>query len=123
VITRTLLLVVCCASIVGCVSARETMLTKQHLPELRREDVQVYLTEADIKQPYDKVALIHLSGDSGWTDEQGMYDAAKKKAAQIGANGIVLSEIHEPSAGSKVAGAIFGVPVDRKSQVLAVLVK
>ena len=46
-----------------------------------------------------------------------MIKAAKKKAASIGANGIILGEMNEPSAGAKIAGAIFGTGTTRSRPV------
>ena len=51
-----------------------------------------------------------------------MVTAAKKRAGKIGANGVVLGSINEPSSGAKVAGAIFGVSPERRGEMLAVYV-
>ena len=104
----------------GCVSADATMLSSKRRPALAPKDVQVFLNEAEIRQPYEKVALIHLGGDANWTNEKQLYAAAKKKAARLGANGVVLGTIDQPGAEMQVVSAAFGVPVSRKSQALAV---
>jgi hypothetical protein len=62
-------------------------------------------------------------GKSTMTNEQEMITAAKERAARVGANGIVLSKIDEPSAGAKVAGMIFGVGVMRRSEILGIRTK
>lgn len=84
------------------------------------ESVRVFLTEEDVTVPFEKVALINAKGASGWTNEEGMIKAMQKKAGKLGANGIILGGIREPSAGSKVAAAIFGVQAERKGQVVAI---
>lgn len=52
-----------------------------------------------------------------------MYNAMKKRAAQIGANGILFQPIKEPSAGAKVAGAFLGTGTNRKAEMIAIFVK
>ena len=49
-----------------------------------------------------------------------MISAMRKKAAKIGANGIILQEIKEASDGAKVAAAVFGVSTNRKGKVIAI---
>lgn len=51
-----------------------------------------------------------------------MFKKMIKKAGAMGANGIILDAISEPSAGAKVAGAIFGVGAERKGKAIAIFV-
>ena len=51
-----------------------------------------------------------------------MFASMKKKAAEIGANGVILDAVSEPSAGAKVAAAIFGVSAQRKGKAIAIYV-
>lgn len=51
-----------------------------------------------------------------------MFEKAKQKAATLGANGIILGEVNEPSEGAKIAGAIFGTGTTRRGHVVAVYV-
>ena len=98
--------------LIGCVSAQVTMLQESQLtPISDPSKVQVFLSEADVKVPYDKIAIIHAKGESTWTNEKQMISAMRKKAAKIGANGIILQEIKEASDGAKVAAAVFGVSI------------
>ena len=82
--------------------------------------VKVYLTEEDVPGEFVKIALITAKGSSGWTSEERMIEKMKKKAAGFGANAIVLNEIREPSAGAKIAGAVFGTGTQRQGKVLAI---
>ena len=109
---------------VGCVTAQVTMLGApgKYTP-IKPEQVQIFLSETDIKVPFEKIALIHAQGESSWTDEKQMLEAARKKAASIGADGVIIGKINEPSAGAKVAGAIFGVGVERKGEIIAIKLK
>jgi hypothetical protein len=102
----------------GCVSAQTTMLTPgpRHGP-VPPEEVEVYLAEEELPEGCERIALIHAAGDATWTNEKGMIAAARKRAGRAGANAVVLRSIREPSTGTRVAGAVFGTPVERKGQV------
>ena len=107
----------------GCVSTQVTKLvSKIDYPPVSPEEVQVYLNEKDIVHPYEKLAIIHMQGDATWTNEAQLIEAAKKKAAKLGANAIVVNQIKEPGSGAKIVGAILGTYVDRRGEVLAVRV-
>jgi len=106
----------------SCVHTQVTKLSNTTYPSVDPEEVVVYLTPNDIKDYYEKIGIIHAQGESSWTNEQQMIKAAKKKAASIGANGIILGEMNEPSAGAKVAGAIFGTGTTRRSHAIAIYV-
>ena len=51
-----------------------------------------------------------------------MFKKMKQRAGQIGANAIILDAVSEPSAGAKIAGAIFGVGAERKGKAIAIFV-
>lgn len=111
-------------AVLGCVRTNAVMLgTPGHLAPVSPDEVQVFLTEADVKGEYDKVALINAKGESSWTNEAKMIKAMQKKAAALGANGIILGEIKEPGAGAKIAGALLGTGAERKGKVVAIRLK
>jgi hypothetical protein len=102
----------------GCVSAQTTMLTPgpRHGP-VPAEAVEVYLAESELPEGCQRIALIHAAGDAWWTSENGMIAATRKRAGRAGANAIVLQSIRDPSTGTRVAAALFGIPAERKGQV------
>lgn len=108
--------------ITGCVSTQYTKLSTRSYDSVHPDDVVIYLTEGDIKGDYQKIGLIHMQGESSWTNENQMIAAARKKAAKMGANGIILGNVQEPSSGAKVAAAFLGVPTKRRGEVVAVRV-
>ncbi len=69
---------------------------------------------------YARAALIEATASGEWTSQNGMLQAMRKKAAKLGANGILLPSINEPGAGAKVAGAVFGTGTQRKGNVVAI---
>lgn len=119
---RYALLLLAFAVLSGCISTQATVLDPETRPEIAADSVRVYRTAESIKCEYAEVAIIHAQGGANFTNENQMINAAKKKAGKVGANGVVLGNINEPSAGAKVAGAIFGVSPDRRGELLAVFV-
>jgi hypothetical protein len=71
---------------------------------------------------YQEVALLNSTGNTSFTSEAGMMKSQRKKAAEVGANGIILSGINEPGAGAKVFGALVGVGAERKGKAVAIYI-
>jgi len=46
----------------------------------------------------------------------------RKEAGKLGANGIILDSLSEPSAGAKIAGAFHGTGAQRTGKVIAIYV-
>jgi hypothetical protein len=90
-------------------------------PAVPWEQVQVFLKEADVPGPFDKVALIKAEGPHDWTSQRDLVDKVRKAAGKVGANGIILEEIKEPSTAAKIAGAVLDVPVERTGSVVAIV--
>ena len=86
------------------------------------EQVAVYRTAAQVPGKYEEVALLNSTGTTGWTSEAGMLKSMRQKAGALGANGVILDAISEPSAGAKVAAAVLGVGADRKGKAIAIFV-
>lgn len=86
------------------------------------DSVLVYRTASQVPGKYEEVALLNSTGNTGMTNEEQMFNSMRKKAGQLGANGIVLDGISEPSAGAKVAGAVLGTGAERKGKAIAIYV-
>lgn len=106
----------------GCVTANTTKLSANDYPPLDPNEVTIYLSEDDVPGDYEKVGIINLSGNYQFTNQEKMYEKARKEAAKIGANGVVVEEIREPGTGAKVASALVGVGGDRTGEMLAIFV-
>jgi hypothetical protein len=89
-------------------------------PLVLPSDVALYRVASQVPRRYEEVALLNSTGDSGMTDEAKMFESMKKKAGEMGANGVILDAVSEPGSGSKVAAAIFGVSAQRKGKALAI---
>ena len=111
------------ACLTGCVTTNATPLgTGANLAPVPVESVAIYRTAGQVPGKYEEVALLNSKGESSWTDEAAMFKSMKKKAAQLGANGIILDAVSEPSAGAKVASAVFGTGAERKGRAIAIFV-
>ena len=110
-------------SITACMSTKAVRLGDAVVgPVLPWQQVKVYRTADQVPGKYDEVGLLMTTASTIWTSEKGMWNSMKKKAAKLGANAIILDAISEPSAGAKIAGAIFGVGINRKGKAVAIFV-
>lgn len=124
--TRKLLLLALPAALLlgGCVSVHATRIgTPTQYEPVPREHVLVYRTEEEVPYEYEAIAILHAEGDVDGTNERQMIDAARKKAGKLGANAIVLGEFREPRMSTRIAAAVFDVPVERKARFLAIRVR
>jgi hypothetical protein len=79
--------------------------------------VKVFPDTAGVPPYYQEIALLNSSGASLYTTESGMIKNQRKKAASLGANGIVLHGFREPSAFVEIVGGAFA---KRKGAALAI---
>ena len=71
---------------------------------------------------YVRVAIIEATGSGEWTNQSEMLEAIRRKAGELGGNGVILPRVDEPSAGAKVAAAFLGTGTQRKGNAVAVRV-
>ena len=118
------LVLVVLSLLMGCVHTTTTPLgtATMNRMALNPSQVKLYRTAAQVPGKYEEVALLHSEGDSVWTNEPMMYESMRAKAAEVGANGIILDAISEPSAGAKVAGIFLGIRTERKGKSVAIYV-
>lgn len=118
-----LLLSILIISTTACMSTKAVRLGDAiSRPMIPWQQVKVYRTADQVPGDYKEVGLIMSTGSTIWTSEKTMWNAMKKKAAKLGANAIILDAVSEPSAGAKVAGALFGIGVNRKGKAVAIFV-
>ena len=111
------------ALIVACVQTNAVRLGNAPVREPVPEDqVVVYRTADQVPRRYEEVALLNARGEASWTNEEKMFNSMRKKAGEMGANGIILDAITEPGAATKVAGAILGTGAERKGKAIAIYV-
>lgn len=109
--------------ITGCVQTSLTRLGGTSHAPTEPDSVRIYLDENDIPGPYEKLALIQASGATSWTTTDQMFDRVREEAAAVGANGVLVEGVDEPSAGAKVAGAFLGTGTQRTGRMIVIRVR
>lgn len=84
------------------------------------DQIYVFFSEDEIEYDFTRIALFHLEGDATWTQESKMIEKAKKRAGEMGANAIVLRDMHEPSDGAKIASEFLGTSAERRGAIVAI---
>ena len=117
------LVVLMAVLIVGCVRVQTTMLpgAPTDYRVFRSEAVHVLLADDEDPEDCVRVAVLHGSGSSSFTDESGMLNKLRQKAGELGANALRLEGMREPSSGERIANALIGGFNDgqRRSEALA----
>lgn len=93
-----------------------------HLARTCPDAVRIYSSPARVGAEYQEVALLNSTGLSNWTTESGMMTSMRKKAAEVGATGIIMGNIDEAGAGAKVAAQVLGTYTERKGKSVAIYV-
>jgi len=107
--------------LLGCTHTNAALLDQSvHLARTCEEGVIMYTTPDKAPRGYREIALLNATGTTDFTSEAGMMKSMRKKAAEVGATGIILGSINEPGAGAKVAAAVFGTTTERKGKAVAI---
>ncbi|HET7614836.1 MAG TPA: hypothetical protein VFK26_13025 [Gemmatimonadaceae bacterium] len=104
-----------------------------HLAKTCPAAVKLYTVPDRVQQPYQEIALLNSAGKTSYSSEDDMIKSMREKAASVGANGIILSGIEEPSEMAKIAGrvaqigadaagAITDISAERKGRAMAIYV-
>jgi uncharacterized lipoprotein YajG len=108
----------------ACVRTNATLLNPSPVarPKVAPSAVRIYRTADQVGRPFEEIALLNSTGESNLTDENDLFESMRKKAGELGANGVILDAVNEASAGAKVAAAIFGTGTQRKGRAIAIYV-
>jgi uncharacterized protein YbjQ (UPF0145 family) len=79
--------------------------------------VKLYTVPGRVQQQYREVALLNSTGQTSYSSESDMIKSMREKAATVGANGIILDNIDEPSALAKIAGQVAQIGADAVGHV------
>ena len=122
-VVRPLMAVFGALVITACVSVQSTRLGSTVIrPPVPASAVAIYRSAAQVGAQYEEVALLDAAGDYNYTNEEKMYQKMREKAGALGANGIVLDSITEPTTGAKVAQFFIGTAAQRKGKAVAIYV-
>lgn len=111
---RLVVLLSCIALLtMACVSVNAARVSPVRYAPVSKDQVYVFTSADKVTRPYDEVALLDASMDSDGIDAK-MIDAMRKKAGSLGANGLILGDIHHPSdnvvAATSIASAVLRQP-------------
>jgi hypothetical protein len=85
------------------------------------EAVDVYTSRVSVPHDYYELAWISGEGNSVYTSEGKIVDQIRKKAADVGANAIIVNDFATTGATAKVVGAALGsASADTKTSALAI---
>jgi hypothetical protein len=70
--------------------------------------VEVYNSRADVPSSYYELAWIQAEGNSVWTTDAQLRSEMRKRAAQAGANGIIVNDVSQNKTGVNVLGEAIG---------------
>lgn len=110
--------------VTACVSVQKSVLMPGLAP-VETTDVQIFFDYDENICAHDRVALLNAEGNSSLTNRGKMIEKMREEAAKLGANGIILMGIKEPSTGEKaVNAALTGMNSGmRKGEALAIRCK
>lgn len=107
--------------LVACVSTNAVQLNPgQSHAAVCTNAVEIFTDASRVGSPYEEIAVLNSKGESSYTSERGMYESQRKKAASMGANGLILGAVAEPKAGTKIIGALFGTGAERHGNATAI---
>ncbi len=117
------------AFFLSCVSTGTTVLNPAaKRPPVTPDKVVIYTSPDKVPGKYEEVAILSSQGAYTVAHDEVFYESFRKEAAKIGANGVILSAIEDPTTGQKVGSAILGallIPntmANRKTQATAIYV-
>ncbi len=70
--------------------------------------IELYDARSDVPSSYYELAWIEVEGNSVWTTDNQMRDKMKKRAAEVGANGLIANPVAENKVGVNVIGEAVG---------------
>ena len=106
--------------ITGCVSIDSTRTSPEAFHAIKADDVYVFQRESEAPPKFTSVAIIYTAANANFQNEAKAIQAAKKRAGELGANGIIVGGFSEPSEGIKFGSALLGVRTSRKGQIHAI---
>lgn len=85
------------------------------------EAVDTYTSRSQVPHDYQELAWISAEGNSVYASDGKIVEQIRKKAADVGANAIIVNDFKESGATSKVIGAALGAnSADTKVSALAI---
>src|SRR6058998_1711990 len=107
----------------ACVSTNAAVMNPSlKLQPVCPDGVQVFSDSSRVGKPYTEVAVLNSKGESDMTSESGMINSQRKKAAELGANGVILGQMKDASTSARVFQALLGTSANRKGGAIAIYI-
>ena len=106
----------------GCVNTNSVLFdpTARYAP-VHESQVRIFLDREDVPWEHEDVALIHADADETFTNEADLLEAIREEAARLGADGVVLSWMEEPTSADRLADwVVDGDIARRRGQAVAI---
>jgi len=84
--------------------------------------VRIYSSADQVPGRYDEIGLLSSRGNALSTNERGMMESMRRKAAELGANAIVVDAMSKPSTLLKIAAAVADTKSERRGKAVAIFV-
>jgi hypothetical protein len=82
--------------------------------------IKLFSSPDRVQEPYREVAMLNSAGQTSYSSESDMIKSMRERAATVGANGIILTGIDEPSAMAKLAGTVAQIAADASGQLATI---
>src|SRR5690348_6107768 len=87
----------------SCVSTGTTVLNPTaHRPAVTPDKVVIYTSPDKVPGKYEEIAILSSQGAYTVAHDEVFYESFRKEAAKVGANGVILSPIEDPTTGQMV---------------------
>ena len=111
-------------ALAACATATAVLLNPDvKLPPICPDGVVMFTAFDKIGVDYQEIALVEGSMivDQGGGNAT-LYAAERKKAASLGANGLIVGSIREPTETERIAGVLYGETRERLSSATAIYI-
>jgi hypothetical protein len=107
----------------ACVSTQAVRLGSGPVrPPVPTDKVAIYRAADQVPGRYEEVALLSSSGDQDMTNEEALYASMRKKAGQLGANGVILESVKDASTAAQIGAALGFGSANRKGKAIAIFI-
>jgi hypothetical protein len=117
---RILLSLAAAAVLAACTSTKAVLLEGGTYPETSPRQVRVFLHEENVPGEFERIALVTARSDASWADETDLIRAMRRRAAKLGADAIIVGDIHDPSTLERVAEILTDYEPQRRGRALAI---
>ena len=109
--------------VLGCsVSTKATLTNGSVRPPISPDDVKIYSSAKKVPGNFEEVAILNSTGNYKHTDMTEMYASMREEAAKIGANGLILGRVSEPTLAVKIISTQLPIGADRHGEATAIFV-